>query len=459
MHMSKQPTGTPNTPPSSNTGDLVAGLAWLRLTVLLIACACSLSAAETGFRDPEFARIPFAQWLAENRSSQIHWSVTISPAELSTHQRLILRATARIDGKELEKRRNSGRFEALIEYADTTGHVWQNHSSVDPAKLQAAMQHHYLDIHFYAFILPGDYTVSLGVCDPKTFEHSVAIRKVHISPLKTEPLPNSWAGLPAVDLVPANTEPPDIWYLGDTQTKLNLPAETKRPLHVQLLLNTTPSQKAAGSAAALRDNMSVLIPAMKVLSQMQLRNGSIDAAMLDLTHRKVVFDQKNAAALDWDSMRKFFLDARPGIVDVRTLEGQHRMLPFFRDELKKRMDSPGDGCSQLTIVLSGPAFYEEQESVETSPQPIDPSRQLIYIRYRTVPVPRRYPPGMQAPNRFARFSVAPLNPPDQELLIPPLREDDLEKTAEPMNARIFDAASAQQFRRILAAVMEQISRM
>jgi hypothetical protein len=37
--------------------------------------------------------------------------------------------------------------------------------------------------------------------------------------------------------------------------------------------------------------------------------------------------------------------------------------------------------------------------------------------------------------------------------------DDLEHTVEPLNARLFDAASTQQFRRVLAAILEQISRM
>jgi hypothetical protein len=406
-----------------------------------------------GYHDPEFARIPFDKWVGEGKQQQIRWTVTMLPAELSTHQRMILRVTARVDGKELEKRRNSGAFEGLIEYTDTAGHSWQNHLSVDPGKMQAAMQREYLDIHFYAFLLPGDYTVALGVCDPKTLEHSVTARKIHVAALKTDPLPDLWNGLPPVDMIAGSMDPPDVWYLPEVDTKLNLPVTTKQPVHVHLVLNTTPSQKASGSAVAMRDNMSVLIPAMKILSQIRLTNGAIDVAMLDLTHRKVVFEQKSAAALDWDAIRRFFLETRPGIVDVRTLEGQHRMLPFFRDEVKKR-NTPGN----VVIVLSGPAFYEDQEAVDAAMEAVYPDRQIFYIRYRTVPTLRRYPQGMQAPNRFGRYPMGTL-PPNPETLIPPMKEDDLEKTAEPMNARIFDAASPAQFRRILAAIVEQVSKM
>jgi len=450
MRMSRQPTGTQNT-------------RFFRASRLaLLAVTLSLRVhADPGYRDPEFVRLPFAKWLSEGHASQIRWTVAISPAELSTHQRLILRVTARVDGKELEKRRNSGAFEALIEYTDSTGHVWQNHSTIAPEKLQAAMQGQYLDIHFYAFVLPGDYTVSLAVCDPKTFEHSVTVRKVHVNPLKPDPLPYAWSGLPAVDLVPANSDPPNVWFLPELETKLNLPAQPRHALHIRLILNTTPSERSAGSAAALRDNMAVLVPALKALSQIRLNEGTIDTAMLDLTHRKVVFEQNNAASLDWASMRKFFVETKPGIVDIHTLEGQPRMLAFFHDELKKRIAPRVDGCAQLTIVLSGPAFYEDQEAVETAVEPLDPSRQLIYIRYRSVLLPHRYPAGLQGPGRYNRFPARPLmlSPQQSEALIPPLRLDDLEKTAEPFNPRIFDAASASQFRRILAAVMEQIAKM
>jgi hypothetical protein len=425
--------------------------------VLLAASASQ--AAVTGLRDPEFARFPLDRWLTEGRQTQIHWSVIIPPADLSTHQRMILRVTARVDGRELAKRRNAGEIVGLIEYSDGDGHAWQNHIAIDPAKLRAALQREYLDITFYAFVLPGDYTISLAVCDPKTMEHSVASRKAHVAAPKNDPLPDAWAGLPAVELITGGLDPPDVWYLENVTSRLNLPLETKRPLHVQLLLNTTPSGRTEGSASAMRDNMSVLVPALKILSQMQLRNGATDVAMIDLTHRREVFEQKNVAELNWDSMRKFFADAKPGIVDIHTLADRRKTLAFFAGEIDRRLAPGKDGAAQVVIVLSGPAFFEDQEAAATPKEPLDPNSQLIYIRYRTALPQRRPLPGGRRPTAYSRFPVAPPGQPGQEILIPPMPEDDLEKTAEPLNARLFDAASATQFRRILAAVREQLSRM
>ncbi len=396
-----------------------------------------------------------AQWLAENHAPQIRWSLDTPAATLSTHQRLIQRINIRLDGKEIEKRRG-GHLTAFVEYRDSSGGVWQNHIDVDSATMQSATQRQYIDIAFYAFVLPGDYSVGMAVCDPKTLEHSAAVRKIHVAPLKTDPLPHAWDGLPPVDMIPAGLEPPDIWFLPDIETRLNLPLETKRPVHIQLLLNATASGRGEGSAAAVRENMSVLIPALKAFTQLRLGKGSsIDAAMLDLTRRQVAFSQKGVQTLDWDSLRKFFLVTNPGIIDIHTLAGRMKMLGFFRDEITQRLAARADGAAQVVIVLSGPAFFEDQEPVEQAIAAADPGRQLIYIRYRTFQAPRRYPPN--SPLGRGRFTAMRLPPPNAEGLIPPMSEDDLQKTAEPLNARIFDAASTAQFRRILAAVIEQLS--
>jgi len=418
--MSRQPTGTPNTRPSSHKPR--AGVRACLLLLLAVAAA-------------------------QGKQAPIRWSVEIPPAELSTHQRLILRVAIHIDDRELEKR-GPGDLTALLQYQDSDGRVWQKHTALKREDMQPGAQTHDLRLTEYAFVLPGDYTLSIALCDSATLENSVTLRKVHVAPLKTDPLPESWAGLPRVEFIPGVTEPPDVWYLPENGNRLRLPVATRRPLHVQILVNTTPTQRASGSVTALRSNMSVLIPALKVLSQMDLASGSIDAALLDLTHRRVTFEQRHVQALDWDTMRKFFVDTKPGIIDVRALEGEWKMRRFFWDEVSRRLHE-NDGGRNVVIVLSGPAFLDDQEPVEPMESPNDPDRRLYYIRYRTIPARTQRPrlrPGARGPL---------LTPPPTY----PMPVDDLEHTVEPLNARLFDATSSEQFRRILAAVIDQLSGM
>jgi hypothetical protein len=124
------------------------------------------------------------------------------------------------------------------------------------------------------------------------------------------------------------------------------------------------------------------------------------------------------------------------------------MRRFFWDEVNRRLKQDPAG-QNVVIVLSGPAFLEDQEPVEPLEAPNDPNRRLFYIRYRTIPPRPAHPrlrPGARGPL---------LTPPPTY----PMPVDDLEHTLEPLNARLFDATSSEQFRRILAAVMDQLSGM
>ena len=439
MHMSRQPIGIHNIP-------------FCRLrALLLLALLAPVVSAEIGLRDPEFSRVPFEQWLTAGKQSRIHWSVEVVPAELSTHQRLIERVILRMDGRELEKRHGAGRFLALAQFEDSEGRLWQNHQIIDVSSVAASadsrsLRSQEIAVAFYALMLPGDYELSVALCDPSTLEHSFTRRRVHIGALKTDPLPAAWSGLPQVEFISGSMEPPDVWFLPGVRSRLRMPLATERRVHLEVLVNTTPSERALGSLTALRRNMSVLIPALKVLSQLDLRNGSLDVALLDLIHRRVTFEQKAVHELNWEAMRRIFAEINPGVVDVRTLAGQWKMRRFFSDEVNRRLSADED-AARIVVILSGPAFLDDQEPVEPVCHGKGEQR-LFYIRYRTPP-PR---PARLRPHP----GVRPASP------IPaifPMPVDDLQRTVEPLNARLFDATSAEQFRRILAAVIDQIGKL
>jgi hypothetical protein len=176
--------------------------------------------------------------------------------------------------------------------------------------------------------------------------------------------------------------------------------------------------------------MNALIPILKVFSQIDIRNGSKEMALVDLTHLRMAFEQDNADSLDWDRMRKVFVDTRPGIVDARTLENRRRMGAFFRSEVARRLSSEGtgsgDAAAQIVIILSGPAFLEDQDPGGPVELPDNADRCLFYIRYQGVPAPPA---------------------------------DDLERVAQQFKGRLYDAASTEQVREILASVLAEISRL
>ena len=402
---------------------------------------------ETGRLDPEFSKLPFAQWLSEGeRASDISWSADILPAVISSHQRLMLRIVIRVAGSSLAKRRGTGEFMTLVQYTDGNKAVWQNHTSLHLTTLSPGIETYQIAIAQYAFVLPGDYSLAIAVCDTATLEHSVIFREAHADPLKPDPLPEAWAGLPAVEFLPPITQPPDVWYLPGIEHRLNLGVNTRRNVRIQLLVNTTASD--AGSVSAMQTNMSLMIPALKVLSQMQVQNGSVDIAFLDLTQRRVNFEQHDVREPDWGRMRKLLLDVRPGLVDIRDLKARTKMQDYFREEVGRRLlaaDTPGgEAPVPIVIALSGPAFLHEQEAPGPPETPGNTDGRLFYVRFQAkvlpVPSPRKHRGGPpQAP--------------------PTLPMDDLQRAVEPFHAQLYEATSAARFREILAEVLTQISKL
>jgi hypothetical protein len=292
-----------------------------------------------------------------------------------------------------------------------------------------------------AFVLPGDYSVSIALYDPVTRKHGSIQKKLHVAPLKTEPLPGAWDNLPRVEFFSAERDSPDAWYLPSITSRLRLPLETPHRVHVRVLVNTSPSESVSDSLGELRRNMSAVIPATKILSQIDLANGSMDFALLDLTR------QRSIHAANWDEMRAFFAGTNPGIIDVRALDSRWKMRSFFADQLT---GEPAREPAQAVIVLSGPAFFPDSEPGLKIDLPSDPLHRVFYIRCRLIPhsvlEPRPRPrPGVRPRPLRPGFFRLPL--------------DDLEKPLESSGATLFDVITPEQFRRVLAAMIGQISRM
>ena len=421
--------------------------------MLLLAFSDLLpAAAPAGLRDPVFEKLQFEQWAGKGET-RIKWSVEVQPAELSTHQRLMLRVVTKIDGRELEKRRGEGAFIAMLQITDAAGLVWQNHTPIDLGSLAPNVQSQEFFVTHYAFVLPGEYVLTIAVCDTKTLEHSFSTRKLRVEGVKDDPLPRAFDGLPAVEFVPPTDGTPDVWFLPGIAGKLKLELASRHRLEVQVLVNMTPSERQLGSAGALRRNMSLAIPALKLMSGMAIPNGTLRVTLVDLEKHAVPYEQAveplAAEGLDWFRMRQVFTQATPGIVDAKTLANEWRMRGYFLEELARRLDAPlADGTVRVVIVISGPAFFEDPNRLVYEIPAHDPARQLYYIRYRALPVryPPRNRPGMRpVPQRPVVINVPMLN-------------DDLEKVALALNGKVFDATSSQQFRRILATIMEQVSR-
>ncbi len=279
---------------------------------LLALCASPLAAQQGGSRDDAFSGIPFDRWVSQpddagvriSEATRIRWSSHLSAPQLSVYQRLLVSVTAEVDGAELAKRRGKGRFLLLTQVTGDKGAVWQNHLDMDLTHMEEGMKSNNVDFTLFFFVLPGDYQVNLAVYADATSEHSVRRHRLHVNPLKNDPLPSAWVGLPPVEFIPV-LDPPEKWYLPTIEGKLNLKASIREPVHIDLVVNLSASGRLAGSAQAQTRIFEVLIPAAKVISQVNWVNSAFGIRLLDLSGNRVVYQQEDSRPVELDPRRCF----------------------------------------------------------------------------------------------------------------------------------------------------------
>jgi hypothetical protein len=399
--------------------------------------------AQDGSRDPAFAKVPFDQWLAGSEQPRVRWTTRVLPVELSNFQRLRARVEIQVDGEEVAKRRGRGFLVMLVQFNDSEGRAYQTHKALDLQEMKDTAGKMNFIYSQDAFVLPGDYRISLGVFDTETGDHSVAQRMLHVGPLKNDPLPAAWRDLPPVELL---HDAPDEGLLPSSTGRLNLPLETRRPVRVELLVN------ASGQAA--KSNWGELIPALSVLSDMNVRNGALNVALLDLARQKVVFEQNVERSLDWRKLEAGFKQADPKVIDVHSLERRGRSAQFFVRQVGQRIADAGEAVRVL-IVLTGPVAFESGENLHAIELGAKPAGKIFYIRYHS-PAPKpEFRPTFEAP-RYGRRQIPvelPRAPALAELI------DELERTVKPLDPRVFDVYTPDQFRKALGTLIEEISKL
>ena len=428
---------------------------------LLAIAARSQPVAPRESLDPAFARLPFEMWLAGGPQARIEWSAGVSRARLSAHQRLRADVEIRLDGAELARRRGEGQLLILLQIADRQGRRYQNHLSMDLAKTEEGVSKQDVVTTFTVFVTPGDYRIAAALYLTATQEHSLKQVRLQVPPLKNDPLPGAWLDLPAVEyLLPS--DPPDSWYLPSMAGGLHLPLKSRSPIEIDLIVNLTPSESASHAAEMRSSNLSVLVPALKVMSEVNGPGVSLNAELLDLSRQRVVFRQNDVHVLDWAAMRRALAPSQAATIDLRSLARHRQSAAFFVAEVA-RIVAAGRGrppasairSRRALIVLSGPLAFDDK--VDLDPIAIDPPPdcRVFYIRYHSFQTSTSAGPSARGSRRgrgpFSRWGELP----DPDPLA--LQFDQLESTLKPLAPRLFDVDTPEGFRKALASLLADIA--
>jgi hypothetical protein len=438
------------------------------LKPLLPLLAVSLAGISTahaqggGAPDPVFSVLPFERWLTEGEPTNLRWSVRVGGAELNNHQRLQSRMEIQVDGNELVSRRGHGQLGIMIQFEDGAKLVYQTHGSIDLQDVKDEVGKSNVQYLQDAFLLPGDYRVSVVIFDAKTRDHWAQQKTLHVNPLRNDPLPGAWKNLPAVELLTA-LEPPDNWYIPYVSSRLQVPVAARRPVRVEILMNASPSGPSRGlnTGTANSRNLANLVPALKVFSQIEVAGGSLHITLLDISKRRVIFEQDAVRQLDWKRLREALTEADPNKIDVHSLEHREQNASYFMQQVRERLGPAGSQAGaanepvHVLIVLAAPMTLDSGDKShviidsETKPQ-----GSLYFVRYHLPP--ERAPLGYEPMSRMGRRGYGGMQPPTTG---PAEAFDSLQGVLKPLQPRLYDVYSPDQFRRALSSLLDEIARL
>ncbi len=403
--------------------------------------------------DPEFAKIPFDQWLGEHDQAHFHWALNVPHAVLSFHQRLIGRIEVRLDGKDLDSRRGDGQLMFLIQIMDGEGTRYQDHGTLDLSKLNDNIKAANVDYSQGVFLLPGEYRLAVAILDKATGEHSTHQVSFKVA-APHDFLLDAWRELPVVEYI-GKAESPDSWYLPDMRGRLQWAASVHSPARLNVILNVDTSEPTTGlhpTRAAPSSGLAALLPTLKAISQSGSSSISEQVELLDIARRRAVYRQDDVHDLDWPRLKAALGGADTASIDVHTLSERHHDAQFFVSQVRSLLRA-SDKPSVL-VVLTQPVGFESGEDLEPISLEALPGCRVIYIRYHA-PAEHVSPfdQQMRGRGRGGRMG-GPMNTGTISHIRPQEVPDQLAGTLKPLSPKVIDVETPEQMTKALAETLK-----
>jgi hypothetical protein len=428
---------------STMSTNLSSKLLYCALIVLIFSVTrwsfAQSSAEQEPTTDSVFADAPFDKWSAQGNHQDMPWQVQTSADRLSFHQRLIATIQVQVPGLELLKRRRDEHITLLVEVRNGQGVSSRNFGVLEMNELKPEMKRSDVEFSWQAFAVPGQYELSVALWDKKSGEHNFLRRLFHVDAYRNDPLPEMWRGLPAFEFWGTKRDGPDYMFHADIEARPNLALVTLRPIEMHVLLDMTPSSEIfRGNYGYYNHYLGAVLPTFKLFNQINLKNGTRSAAALELVQRHIVFEQNDGKDLDWAVLRKTLSpDSGPGTVSVKALQNRQQSPVYLREEIVRRLKvasehaaKPGEKPLRVFILLGSPMdFYtfpklpeietgEEQDCV------------IYYLQFEF--------------NERAEITGG---------------ISSVEKMLKPLKIRSFEVRSADDVRRALAKMLEDLSKL
>lgn len=329
---------------------------------ILLACLLLTipSAALVGTESKlDLRSIPIAQWLNGNETAEIPWDIDVGNPGLRMDQRLEVAYSARIAAKQLNRSGNVHDL-FLINRVSSIDGEWLNEPTVLRKSIEETLPGNTrLEFNMRMLVQPGNYLLWLVLYDRTTGKHNLARRRIRVPEIDNDPLPYLFRGVPIVEF-PRTRESEDGAALMSS-TRLSLPIATKNPVEVELISTLNAPEQWVRRFRMVRNHSHMTIGALAALSQMELEQGSISIAGLDLTRHRVLFEQKNFRSIEWTELMAAMEKAQAPEISAAALGDRKNNGAFFREFLSQRLASgnrSSDTPLRVFIVVTSSLLFE-----------------------------------------------------------------------------------------------------
>ncbi|HET9364160.1 MAG TPA: hypothetical protein VFP71_04135 [Candidatus Angelobacter sp.] len=396
-----------------------------------------------------FAAVPFDAWVKQGPVTAIPWKARIQPYGLSLHQRMRAYIDIELRRRELMNRQPNDRMLVLVQITDAAGEQFREYVLFQMKDAGAGTKKGEINLTWAVYVLPGDYQVTLVLVDAARDKHNLIQSHMHVEPLKNDPLPSIWIGLPAVEFLTPYMQGPDALFHPEIKTRLHLPLASQHPVEFDVLADVTASDLFHGSTVFYDRYLAVALPLLKALSQVSLEQGSVNVAMLDLRKRAVTFEEDDVKELDWTRAKAVLAPENgPSTIDIKALEQKRESPAFLQDELLRRLNAPPAGAKQGVGTSAN-------DGHGTSSNPLHVfviiGSPMDFYSFRDLP---KLPPGSEEKCVVYYLQFELLNTTYADGAIGNVR-----KMLKPLTVHVFKVRSAESVRHALAKILEEVAAM
>jgi hypothetical protein len=416
-----------------------------------------------------FDDLPFKIWLEGKNTTQIPWSVIVKSHRLSGYQRLdaTISVFAFLDKKDISG--GEGQLLTVVRITDAQGREYEARRSSN-LKRPTDGQSSELGLTFRAYLLPGDYKVDTAIYSVASKTHSASHQTLAINAIPNDPLPGAWTNLPVVEFYPM-VRPP----FGLVDTRLQLPLQTNRNVRVDVLANVTPTHAYKPSTFIYRRSVGALFQEFDILSQISVKNGTLNIAALDLDDQKIQFERNDVDTINPRTIWRALMSHDSNVASADSISHQTKEAGFFVSQVKQRLSAPianGADATRVIIVLSNQMAFPKGEDLSPISVEEDCNCRVFYIRNHVLLDPdfmqvmMKMPSGgPTGPSAGPEGSPPPGSSPQTPPHLPPINDrstniidiDRLEKTLAPLHPHIFDVNSPEDFRKAIATILSEIA--